>query len=844
MQWFYYERDRQAQNRMEMALDHDFYDGLQWDPEDAAELAGRRQMPLVYNEVAPMCDWVIGTERRARVDWRVMPRAEDDVKAADLKTKVLKYVADVNQAGFARSRAFADCVKGGIGWVDDGVRDDPTAEPIYSKYEDWRNVLMDSSGLDMTGDDARYVFRWRWVDEDVALLMFPDRADKIRAGVEDIQPHDDPFDNEFDWQSPLDSDSRSSGGSLYTTSSGPVGVEAQRRRVRLIECQYRKPMRVQMVASGPMRGALFDRKDAMLIEALHSGGGSIVDKVTMRVHVAVMTESALLSLRPSAYRHNRFTLTPYIAYRRGRDRMPYGVIRRVRDVQQDLNKRASKAQFLLNTNQLIADQNAFRDPEHAREQAQDPQGVILKKPGSEVMLRRDTDAATGQIQLMSLAAQQIQKGTGVTDENLGRKTNAVSGEAIKARQMQGSVSTTELFDNARNATQAAGQKQLAMVEQFYSEEKVIRLTGQRGSIEWVKINRPEVQPDGSIRFLDDITSSMADFVVSEQDYAGTLRQVMFDSLQQIAQRVPPEMALRLLRMAYEYSDLPNKDEIVDEIRKMTGEPDPDAELSPEEQAQMQAQAQAQAEAMEIQRAQAHAALEEQQAKAREVNARAEKLLAEIEQIRGGGAAGDLEMQDRVAQAVTQVREQAAAQIEKLTAQLADVTASNETDILRINKEADAAAEIARIQADAQVRVFELLGANEATMGMLAERLNSLAKMPSEIKGAKPARRAAAPADGKASEAAGGVHIHVAQAAPSPAPSPGGSVGGKVEIVRDKHGRVTGGLLHQPGSAAKSVDLIRDEQGRVTGGRVQEVGAKKEIELIRDEQGRVTGGKIV
>ena len=56
LEWFYYEKEKQAANRMEMATDHDFYDNLQWDPEDAAEVRDRGQMPLVYNEVAPMVD--------------------------------------------------------------------------------------------------------------------------------------------------------------------------------------------------------------------------------------------------------------------------------------------------------------------------------------------------------------------------------------------------------------------------------------------------------------------------------------------------------------------------------------------------------------------------------------------------------------------------------------------------------------------------------------------------------------------------------------------------------------------------------------------------------------------
>jgi hypothetical protein len=47
MSWYLLERDRQSTNRHEMALDQDFYDNLQWDPEDAAILKDRGQSPLV-----------------------------------------------------------------------------------------------------------------------------------------------------------------------------------------------------------------------------------------------------------------------------------------------------------------------------------------------------------------------------------------------------------------------------------------------------------------------------------------------------------------------------------------------------------------------------------------------------------------------------------------------------------------------------------------------------------------------------------------------------------------------------------------------------------------------------
>jgi hypothetical protein len=52
LEWYFYEKERQSLNRLDMAMDCDFYDNLQWDPDDAAVLRDRGQMPLVYNEVA------------------------------------------------------------------------------------------------------------------------------------------------------------------------------------------------------------------------------------------------------------------------------------------------------------------------------------------------------------------------------------------------------------------------------------------------------------------------------------------------------------------------------------------------------------------------------------------------------------------------------------------------------------------------------------------------------------------------------------------------------------------------------------------------------------------------
>jgi hypothetical protein len=720
--WYYREREIQAENRLQMAVDADFYDGDQWDLADAAVLEERGQAPLVFNEVAPMVDWLIGTERRARVDWRVLPRTEDDVEMADVKSKVFKYVSDVNRSTFNRSRAFADAVKVGVGWVDSGVRNDPTKDILYDKYEDWRNVLWDSMAIEQDLSDARYLFRTRWVDEDVALAMYPERRSVLeRAVMRDQEFSAQQWsEDEFDFQGYTSaSHAGTASGSYIGGGRGTVDTEP-RSRIRLIECQFRMPASVRVVTSGPFKGAFVEEWDTALMSVVSAFGGSIVDRVVMRMHVAVMTEGHLLALGPMPMRHNSFSLTPIWCYRRGRDRQPYGVVRRVRDLQMDLNKRASKALFLLSTNQVFAEKGAVDDINVAREEVNQPDGFIEYRAGKKLEVHRDSEMAAGQVQMMTLDAQAIQRNAGISNENLGRQTNASSGEAIKARQMQGSVVTTEPFDNLRFATQVQGEKLLSLMEQWYTEAKVIRLSGHKGQLDWVKINQPEVQPDGSVRYLNDITASMADFVVSEQDYAGTLRQVMFEAMNQMAGRLPPEVALRVMTLAMEYSDLPNNDQIADELRKLTGERDPNKPLTPEEQAQMQQQMQAQAEALQMQQESARQALAEQQAKVREINARAAKLEAEA---RAAAAGGDTALASQMEGAAATARRDADQELERVQRQLAKTQADLANKTLQITQDADVRLQVARIEADSRERVAQIQASSRGRLDAVSQRLD-------------------------------------------------------------------------------------------------------------------------
>lgn len=594
--WLQHERDRQASNRVEMARDADFYDGLQWSQQDAQVLEDRGQAPLVFNQIKVAVDWLIGSEKRNRVDWRVLPREESDFEMSTVKTKVLKYVSDVNRLPYSRSQAFAEAAICGLSWLEDSLSSDATADILHAGWESWRNILHDSHARRLDYKDGRYQFRWKVLDLDVAQAMFPNRKGQLAKAAMSASQLAAELDKEM-WYlgEPLSEMSINATGDRTYNADINTGVN-KRTRVRVFECWYRVPEQVELVRGGQFHGETFDQNHRGMADQVESGYAEVYPSMVLRMHCAFFTEKDMLAFGPSPFKHNDFPFTPVWCFRRGRDLAPYGYVRNMRDAQVDLNKRMSKSLFLLSVNQLITEQAAFdTEGEYTLQDAIDnvsnPQGVFVMKDGSKKFeIRRDYNEIVGQHQQVELDLRFMQSGSGITDELLGRKTNAVSGEAIKARQDQGSATSAGIFDTYRLAISLSGQKALSNAEKFYSTPKVIRLTewapsvpeqpgpdeqqSKQQGLDWVRINQPEPQPDGSVRFLNDMTASSADFIVDEQDFRANMRQAMFESLSAMVDtvaKVNPVFAVSMLDMVVDLADFPGKEAMVARLRKLIAE---------------------------------------------------------------------------------------------------------------------------------------------------------------------------------------------------------------------------------------------------------------------------------
>ncbi|ARV77109.1 hypothetical protein SKUL_10 [Pseudomonas phage Skulduggery] len=627
------EIDRQGENRAQMATDEDFYDNIQWTEEDARELRERGQDPLVFNVISSSVNWVLGTEKRGRTDYKILPRRKEDGKPAERKTELMKYLSDVNRTPFHRSRAFEDAAKVGLGWIETGVTDGDDGEPIYTRHESWRNILYDSASAEKDLSDCRYMFRTKWVDMDIAKSMFPDRFGLLQASAGDTDRYgldqlgDDAMDGgEF---------SREMEGSTRTNFA-----EYSRTRVRLIEGWIRIPGKVKKLNRGQFKGDMYDEGNPGHREEVESGRAVVIEKNQMRMEVAIFCQMGMLYHEASPYRHNTFPFTPIWCYRRGRDNLPYGMIRGMRDLQYDINKRAAKALHILSTNKTIMDEGAVDDVDEYLEESSRPDAVIVVKQGKKLEMNADRDLAPAHLELMSRSISMIQTQSGVTDENMGRQTNATSGLAIGRRQEQGAMATAGIFDNLRFANQVAGEKELSLIEQYMGEEKQFRITNMRGVPSYVTIN------DGLPE--NDIVRTKADFIISDADWRNTMRQAATEQLMQVLMQLAPtapQLAMVMLDLIVEEMDISNREELVKRIRQETGMSDPDQEEPTEEElAAQQAAQQAAEKQQQMNDAMFELELAEKQAKAQKLNADAAKAMAGTEQIMAALAGQNVETQ--------------------------------------------------------------------------------------------------------------------------------------------------------------------------------------------------------
>jgi hypothetical protein len=199
----------------------------------------------------------------------------------------------------------------------------------------------------------------------------------------------------------------------------------------------------------------------------------------------------------------------------------------------------------------------------------------------------------------------MQSTIGIYDAGLGRKSNETSGKAIEARKAESDVGTYVYTANWVHAIKYTGRILLDLMPHVYDTERVIRIVGEDGKEQTVKINEEKTvgtSEDGEsiMQRLNDVTTGAYDIVMELGPSFSTRRAEARESMTAFLQSAGPAGQV-FLDLIAKNQDWPMADEIGERleailpapiqalIKAKKGEPVQPPQPDPAQQMAMQAE---------------------------------------------------------------------------------------------------------------------------------------------------------------------------------------------------------------------------------------------------------------
>lgn len=526
-----------------------FYDGEQWTKEEIDRLSENGQPAIVINKLASKIDNIAGSEisGRTRIFYRSRSGEKREEETARALTDLALYVAEQNDQGLEISNMFKEGLVSGVAWLDVGVQKGFEGPHIFNRYEESSSVVWDQNFKRADYSDARFICRERWLDEETLKAMFPNTSESL-----------------------LLSNSNSSGVQTNINFMQKPQFEihyqnSDEKTHLVVEVQFKQTEKSYKVTTP--QGKVFQTFDKKV--AFIDMENTVEESHAQRIYLAYFSDNILLDYRPLPYNFNNFTLIPYIYKRDKKDGRPYGLLRGAIDPQRELNKRRSKAMHLLNTAQVIADIDAVEDPNILAKEAARPDGIILKRPGKDLRIIRNSDLAASQVSVMDQASRDIQEVVGLFDESIGRHSNATSGIAIHQRQRASAMNQMFAFDALRRSKKMLGIRVLSLIRQFFNHSMVIQITDHLGASNAVQLNVPVTDKNGNtlqnengepLKY-NDVSVGVFDILVEEVKDVLSSRELEAEQLNLLMQAGVP-IAPKFL---VEATNLKNKEEILQSL---------------------------------------------------------------------------------------------------------------------------------------------------------------------------------------------------------------------------------------------------------------------------------------
>lgn len=514
--------------RREQKISWQYYHGKQWSEEQIRVLRQRKQMPTYYNRIRRKINFLVGTEQRLRRDPKAFANHPKWDAQSSAVTHAVRYVQNKTDAPSQISLAVLDYFVSGIGVLYQGVTvtgmsADPSKlhTPSSRFFYDPRSEKHDFS-------DAKFLGLWQWIEVDTAAEMMleyagQDAADKVRMLGNAFQTGDTSF-------------------ASMEEGKMRAWVDPETESLKLVEMYYRY--------GGQWRLAFI-------------------------VGQEVIADKPSIFLNEDGTSRHAFTA---VSCNIDDDGDRYGMVRDMIPIQDQINHRLSKLLHLMSTRQMFYEKGAFKDPAAAHREFMKPDGRIEFQPGRltgkafEVV--ENSGEVSGQAQLLQSAIAEIEN-AGPNPGLIGRGegVNQQSGRAILAQQNAGMTELSPEFERIRSWKLRAFKIDWASIRQFWTGEKMIRVTDGRGT-EFIGLNVIKIDPTtGQIMVDNQVAQIDVDLLLEEGPDVIVVREEMMQAFKDLGQNAVGPLG----KIIIELSGIPDKDRLLKMIDDMMqpAQPPPD-----------------------------------------------------------------------------------------------------------------------------------------------------------------------------------------------------------------------------------------------------------------------------
>lgn len=426
IKWMNDADDYTLEARTQAEKSRDYYDGKQWTDSEVQKLRRQKQAATVVNRIKPKMDGLMGMERVNKTTAKAFPRTPKHEGAAIAATESIRYVLQNNNYNQIRSACWDNiCIEGTCG-AEVVVKADGDDFRITIRHLMWDRLVYDPHSRRKDFSDARYLGQVIWMDYDEAVAKFPGKEDMLENMISGSETYDDK----------------------------PRWMDGSRNRVKVVELYY--------------------KKDGDVWYSCFTYGGYLKEpKKSPYVNEEGETEWP--------YEFASAFVT--------REGVRYGAVRQLIDIQDEVNKRRSKALHLMSVRQVKWEKGAVEDINKARAELAKPDGVLEITPGMEFEILKTGDMATAQFNLLTEAKQEIDS-VSYSAAAAGKETRSMSGIALRSREMASQTELAPMFDVLKNLDVRIYRKVWNRIKQYWNAEKWIRITDDEGNLKFVGLNKP------------------------------------------------------------------------------------------------------------------------------------------------------------------------------------------------------------------------------------------------------------------------------------------------------------------------------------------------------------------